>query len=151
MRGWECEPFRYIYISDKHLSIVSYCEGDMTVHVYEHEDAYKCAIVQNHKFYCDEASSYAFTRIPEKMPIAQSALEEMPNWAEHDQAVFSSWKKEEVFFKAIEIAKTDWYAYLVITSPSPGKRTYVSGFDIYREALKLVAPEKISWEDHEYF
>ncbi len=81
IEGWDDSSYRGVWASDVHLTIATYCEGDLSFSVSESVEAYQADIVSAHKFYCLEQTDVdAFTCIPDELPIAKAAIEAMEDY-----------------------------------------------------------------------
>lgn len=80
IEGWDDGPYRQIWASDAHLAVFTYCEGGGVLEVANSEASYKALIQKAHEFYvaCEGANLNAGTWIPQQLPIAQAAIEEIP-------------------------------------------------------------------------
>lgn len=80
--GWNEGWYRQVWTSDTHLSILTFCEGDVILEVCNDVASYQAEIVRCHNFYVVEHGDYlsgAFTHIDKNCPIAIAAVESQPN------------------------------------------------------------------------
>ena len=80
VEGWNEDYYRHIWTSDTHLSILTFCEGDVALEVCNDVASYQEAIVECHNFYVVNDRQYlggAFTHI-DNCPIAIAAVESQP-------------------------------------------------------------------------
>lgn len=80
--GWSDMPYRDVSVSDKHLAILTFCEGDVTLEVAPDVEAYRKAILEAHDFYVVKYDNYLWgghSSIEGEQPIAKAAIATMPD------------------------------------------------------------------------
>lgn len=51
MEDWADGPYRHVWVHNEERAIITYCEGDISVQVYETQAAYDLAVFKSHQFY----------------------------------------------------------------------------------------------------
>lgn len=102
VEGWDDCSYRMIWASDIHLTIATYCEGDISFSVSESIEAYQRDIVKAHQFYCLQQTGIdTFTCVPDELPIAKAAIESMEDY---DQQL---WRYTHLFLNDHEDSYAD--------------------------------------------
>ncbi len=76
IEGWEDGPYRVVWLSEKLLAQVTYCEGDLSLDVAKDAEGYKRIVESAMQFYTIDKDHWV--EIPDSMKITQAIVDAMP-------------------------------------------------------------------------
>lgn len=164
--GWSDMPYRDVSVSDKELSILTFCEGDVTLEVAPDVETYKQAILAAHNCYVVEGDRYLFggsSYVEGDQPIAKAVIEaQNDDWRQfrlqtrfgascREDIIGVSWDLGLLYRMAQKYLEDKPFSTLALVNPGGGGQTFNPNSidECFKEAVKSFNPltRKMTWEE----